>query len=450
LFQAKGCDIRIFEGRTAATVRDYKIVVFSENANGAQVAPGCLLLSRWDTETLRFALLDDGPLFFVLTQTRSLDAEAAADRIGEAARNLSQAIKETGVKPLIVSRTDCALRGHHVVETRELSRALGPFDAHLVVPELIDGNAVECGAITSADIEARAIPEHEARVVRDTLYAGRYHFLADWLSEQSSGQVRPEEIRHITLGDMRGERSPLASLQAGACAIVDADARADLGRLALDLRSATLDGRRYLMRGGASLIGALAEQNGPRSDHSRARPVRPTGPGIVMTGSRSSRTVRQIETLCAESDVQPVGIEIAALVANSQDTELKALAEISRSHAAARTAVVYFAPAGDGDEAIVNRTMENLSRRLPASVGFLILKGAPAAQHVLLEGLRIPIARVVRELMPGVTLARLPAGQTAFPGLPVVFVPGEAGGDHDLAALYRELMPAASDHRLVV
>src|SRR3990172_7185081 len=167
----------------AATMSEYKIVVFSENANGAQAARGCLLLSRWDIETLRFALLDDGPLFFVLTQTRSLDSEATASRIREAAGNLNQAIRETGVRPLIVSRTDCALRGHHAVETRELSAALGPFDAHLVVPELIDDNAVQCGTVSGSDAGHRGVPEHEARVVRDTLYAGRYNFLADWLSE---------------------------------------------------------------------------------------------------------------------------------------------------------------------------------------------------------------------------------------------------------------------------
>lgn len=429
---------------------DYKIVVFSENANGAQAAPGCLLLSRWDTETLRFALLDDGPLFFVLTQTRSLDSEATASRIREAASNLNQAIRETGVRPLIVSRTDCALRGHHAVETRELSAALGPFDAQLVVPELIDDNAVQCSGVPGSDTGYGGVPAHEARVERDTLYAGRYHFLAEWLSEQSSGKWRPDDVRHVTLGDVRGEEPPLTRLPAGACGIVDTDSRADLERLAHDLRAATLGGKRYLLRAGASLIAALANQSQPQQSHARPRHVRPGGPGIVLTASRSSRSIRQIEALCAEPDVQPVAIGVADLIEDSQETERKVLAEISRSHAAARTAVVFFTPPGEGHEAIINRTLENLSRRLPASVGFLILKGAPAAEHVLIEGLRIPIARVVREILPGATLARLPAGQTAFPGLPVVFVPGEAGGDQDLVTLYRELMPSSTDHRLAV
>ncbi len=434
----------------AATMSDYKIVVFSETANGAQAAPGCLLLSCWDTATLRFALLDDGPLFFVLTQTRSLASEATAGRIREAANNLNQAVRETGVRPLVVSRTDCALRGHHAVETRELAAALGPFDAQLVVPELIDDNAVRCDADAGADARHGGVSALEARVVRDTLYAGRYNFLAEWLSEQSSGQWRPDDVRHITLADVRGEEPPLTRLPAGACGIVDADSRADLERLAHDLRAATLAGKRYLLRAGASLVATLAEQSQPRRALSRARHVHPAGPGIVLTGSRSTRSIRQIEALCVEPDVQPVSIGVSALIEDPQETERMVLAAVAQSHAAGRTAAVFFTPPGEGHEAAINRMLENLARRLPASVGFLILKGAPAAQHVLIEGLRIPIARVVREILPGAMLARLPAGQTAFPGLPVVFVPGEAGGDQDLVALYRELVPSRTDHRLAV
>lgn len=421
-----------------------KIIVFDDSASGARAAPGCLLLSHWDIESLRFALLDDAPLFVILTQTRSLDAEATAARVREAALALKRALVETGVLPLVISRGDCALRGHHEVETRVLAEVLGPFDAQLIVPEMPDVTGMPGNGVTSCATQAGAISDSgqasatslEARVLRDTLYASRYHFLAEWLSEQDADRLKPEDVRHITLGDMRAEDSPFAALTGGQTAIVDTDSQIDLARLTHELRSSTQAGRRFLLRAGAPLVAAFS--HGERSAQ-RTVPVWHAGPepGIVMTGVLSSRSLRQVEALCAEPDIQRVDVSINELAEDALLSERRALAAIASAHETGRTAVLVFKSAVDEHATLVNTALTSLSRRLVRPPGFLILKGTAAAQHVLIDGLGVAIARILGEILPGATLARLPAGQTAFPGLPVVFVPDEAGSDHDLVNLYR-------------
>ena len=59
-----------------------KIIVLDDDPTGSQTVHGCLLLTRWDVATLREAILDDSPLFFVLTNTRGMDAAAAANLTG--------------------------------------------------------------------------------------------------------------------------------------------------------------------------------------------------------------------------------------------------------------------------------------------------------------------------------------------------------------------------------
>lgn len=425
-----------------------KIIVFDESASGARATPGCLLLSRWDIESLRFALLDDAPLFFILTQTRSLDADATANRVREAALALRRALAETGIAPLIISRGDCALRGHHEVETRVLAEVLGPFDAQLIVPEMPDisnmsgDSTASCAtqASTSSEIGHASASSLEARVLRDTLYASRYHFLADWLSEHGqkldSGQLRPEDVRHITLGDMRTEGSPLAALTGGATAIVDTDSQIDLARLAHELQSSTRGGRRFLLRAGAPLVTAFA--HGSDTPH-RTAPAWHAGsePGLIATGVLSSRSTRQIDALRAEPAIQRVEIATRDLTHDAAAAERRALAEINAARESGRSAVLVFAAATDEHAALVHGTLRNLAQRLSVPPGFLVLKGAAVAQHVLIDGLGVAIARVLGEILPGATLARLPAGQTAMPGLPVVFVPDEAGDDRDLVNLHR-------------
>ena len=50
-----------------------KIVAIDDDPTGSQTVHSCLLLTRWDTETLMKALRDEAPLFFVLSNTRGMD-----------------------------------------------------------------------------------------------------------------------------------------------------------------------------------------------------------------------------------------------------------------------------------------------------------------------------------------------------------------------------------------
>ncbi len=47
---------------------------------------------HWDVDTLRLGLQDDSPIFFVLTNTRSLTPESAASVTKEVCQNLKLAL----------------------------------------------------------------------------------------------------------------------------------------------------------------------------------------------------------------------------------------------------------------------------------------------------------------------------------------------------------------------
>ena len=84
-----------------------KIIAIDDDPTGSQTVHSCLLLTRWDRDTLVEALEDDSPLFFVLSNTRAMVAGKAAAVTREICRNLKLAldqVKERGriINPIIV------------------------------------------------------------------------------------------------------------------------------------------------------------------------------------------------------------------------------------------------------------------------------------------------------------------------------------------------------------
>ncbi|MEM7592762.1 MAG: four-carbon acid sugar kinase family protein, partial [Cyanobacteria bacterium P01_A01_bin.83] len=73
-----------------------KIIVIDDDPTGSQTVHSCLLLMQWDVNTLKRGLSDDVPIFFILSNTRALDPEQAAQITREICQNLQMAIAEVG------------------------------------------------------------------------------------------------------------------------------------------------------------------------------------------------------------------------------------------------------------------------------------------------------------------------------------------------------------------
>lgn len=142
-----------------------KIIVLDDGPTGSQTVHSCLLLTRWEQDTLRAALLDDSPLFFVLTNTRGMNAVRAATVTREVCRNLkltltSLAAQGLHFNPIFVSRSDSTLRGHYPVETDVMTEELGGFDAHFLIPAFFEGGRFTRDSIHYLMADGVATPVH--------------------------------------------------------------------------------------------------------------------------------------------------------------------------------------------------------------------------------------------------------------------------------------------------
>jgi uncharacterized protein YgbK (DUF1537 family) len=433
-----------------------KIIAIDDDPTGCQTVHSCLLLTRWDVETLIEALNDESPLFFVLSNTRGLDAVQAAAVTREICVNLRAALDRLSgqgrpIQPLIVSRSDSTLRGHYPIETDVIAEELGPFDAHFLVPAFFEGGRITRDGVHYLLVDGRPVPVNETEFARDSVFGYRHAFLPDYVEEKTGGRIQAREVERFGLDDVRGEiGARLLSLSGNRCCVVDAERQADLDGFARQVLAAVgEEGKRFLFRSAASLLtsfAALPPQ--PVAARSMSAYVRGGRPGVVLVGSHVAKSSRQLQTLIDTTDVVPVEIDLERLVQDEAGLFETIIDRLETAQHESRNLVLYTSrgerqfPTTAERLAFGERVsgfLVRIVRNLPRETGFLISKGGITSNDTLSRGLALRTARVLGQILPGCPVVRCPADHPRLPELPVVIFPGNVGDDASLAEVYRIL-----------
>lgn len=432
---------------------DPKIIVLDDDPTGSQTVHSCLLLTRWDVATLKSALADAAPLFFILTNTRGMDAERAAAVTREVCENLRLALADFSGPVLFVSRSDSTLRGHYPVETDVMNAVLGPFDATLLTPAFFEGGRITRDSTHYLIVDGKPVPTHETEFARDSVFGYRTAFLPDYVAEKTGGRVAAEAVARLTLADLRSGQAGtwLNGLHDNRVGVVDGESMDDYRVFADAALKAAADGKRWLFRSAASLLTALAKlPPQPVSAESFATLVRDGRPGVIVVGSHVAKTTAQLTVLLKQRGVVGLPLDVARLPGARAAMVDELAASIAHAHARGLTPVVFtsrtelqFADVAARltfGEA-VSGTLMDVVKRLPGTLGFLVSKGGITSNDVLSTGLALTASRVLGQILPGVTVVQTSSGHR-LPHLPVVIFPGNVGGDDALAKAYRRLAPS--------
>jgi uncharacterized protein YgbK (DUF1537 family) len=431
-----------------------KIIVLDDDPTGSQTVHSCLLLMRWDVETLRTGLQDDSPILFVLTNTRSLAPESAASVTKEVCHNLKLALKIEEINDfLIVSRSDSTLRGHYPIETDVIAAELGPFDAHFLVPAFFEGGRITRDSIHYLIIDGVPTPVHETEFARDSVFGYHYSYLPKYVEEKTQGRINADAVARFLLADIRaGSLERLMKLSGNQCAVVDGETQADLNRFALYVLRAASQGKRFLFRSAASILTALAAlPTQAIAPENMGSYVRSGKPGAVIVGSHVKKTTQQLEKLLEADGTAGIEVNVQRLLdePNQSATLLTEMIESTQAaHNAGKTPVVYTSRQElsfkdvktrlDFGEKVSGLLMD-IVRGLPSDIGFLISKGGITSNDVLSNGLALTKARLLGQILAGCSMVITPSDHPQFPNLPVVLFPGNVGDADALATVYGRL-----------
>jgi uncharacterized protein YgbK (DUF1537 family) len=466
---------------TTKTKMKTKIIVLDDDPTGSQTVHSCLLLTRWDVETLKIALTDDSsPLFFVLTNTRGFSREKAANVTREVCVNLKSALSSLAalndddtnnisINPILVSRSDSTLRGHYPVETDIIAEELGPFDAHFLIPAFfpfrITRNGTHYCVVVSKikeEEEKKLIPCHETEFANDSVFGYSTAYLPDYVTEKTRGGITADLVEHFRLNEVQGNCTDrLLSLKDNVCCIIDCEEQSDLDQFAKQLNEALvatpLRPKKFLFRSGASILTSLAmlpPQPIPAEDMGQY--VKDRRPGVILVGSHVKKTTSQLNELLKLDNI--VGLEVdVKRIQNKEESDrilIELVARIKKIHDEGKHPVIYTSRTEltsfenhkerlQFGEQVSNFLME-IVKNLPLTLGFLISKGGITSNDVLSNGLELKTSRVLGQILPGCSVIKCPLDHIRYPNMPVVIFPGNVGNEFGLVTTFQRLSSSSS------
>lgn len=433
-----------------------KIIVLDDDPTGSQTVHSCLLLTRWDMDTLNQGLADSAPIFFILTNTRALPPDQALSVTQAVCQNLNIALTDHPhlTDFLVVSRSDSTLRGHYPVETDAIATVLGPFDAHFLVPAFLEGGRITRESIHYLKVEGKLTPVHETEFARDSVFGYHHSYLPDYVEEKTQGRIRAEQVERFLLADIRqGVQPRLAQLQGNVCGVVDAETQTDLDQFAADILAIAATGKRFLFRSGASLLTALAQlPPQPIAATAMGQYRRSAHPGVIVVGSHVQKTMEQLTCLLEDPSVVGIELAVAELVKHPEaaaELIARSVDQITMVFESGQTPVLFTSRQelqfADTTTRLafglqVSEVLMAIVQQLPTQISFLISKGGITSNDVLSTGLNLPTARLLGQILPGCSVVRTGPDHPRFPELPVVLFPGNVGDRQGLLTVYQRLM----------
>ncbi len=427
-----------------------KLVVLDDDPTGTQTVYEMVVLTDWNVAALSAEFARTAPAFYILTNTRSLSAQAAAARIRDIAINLCAAARETGVDFSIVSRGDSTLRGHFPLETDVLAEFLGQSAARrLLIPFFAAGGRYTLSDVHYVAQHGRLVPAGDTSFARDATFGYRSSDLRDWVEEKSGGRIPAHTVASISLDEIRGGgpaevQHRLEQLPASSTCIVNAVSDRDLEVVTLALLGAELKGGRFLPRTAASFVAARCGLS-PRPLLTRAdlHIVEGRG-GLIVVGSHVPTTTAQLTKLLQVPGIASVRVDVVALLDSARRDRQIAIARAKAESGLRQGATVaihtsrQLVTGASRDENL--RIGQSVSDALIAIVhglavrpGYLLAKGGITSSDLATGALGVRRATVSGQLLPGVPVWQLGA-DCRWPDLPYIVFPGNVGGPEDLAA----------------
>jgi uncharacterized protein YgbK (DUF1537 family) len=414
------------------------------------------VLTTWEVDALARELAAPEPVFYILTNSRSLPLPAAQQLNTEIGRALAQASAQSGRAFTVVSRSDSTLRGHYPGETDALAQAVGmSAAATLIIPYFREGGRYTIHDIHYVAEDGQLVPAAQTPFAQDAAFGYRASNMRAWVAEKSGGRIAAEKVASITLDDLRvggpaAVQAKLAALEKGQVCIVNAADLRDMEVLVLallEVEAAT--GRRFLYRTAASFVQIRAGL--------RTRPLLTAadmglagqGGGLFVVGSYVPKTTAQVQALLAQPRIVPVEVEVAQLLEPSARTEAISRAQVATDKALAsgQEVVLYTSRSlvtgqdAAGSLAIgqqVSSALVAIVAGLAVTPRFLVAKGGITSSDLATQALRVRRAMVMGQIIPGVPVWRTGA-ESRLPGLAYVVFPGNVGGNDALVMVHEKL-----------
>ena len=416
------------EGRAGVGSLGSRLVILDDDPTGIQTVKGCLLVTQWDDDTIREAMTDEAPFFYILTNTRAMTRNDAARVVREAMEAVLRVNEELGYQLIFMSRSDSCLRGHFPLETDVMADVVREHDIPLWDKKVFCPAFIEAGRYTIDGTHymkdgERLIPVSETEFARDNVFHYKNSVLTEYIREKGCD---PDDY-----------------------VIVNAQSYEELDSFSLDfLKDIKAFGGSAVIRCSSSLPKSMSDSLGKGTEaQENINPpslVEDGGSikgGLFIVGSHVQKTTRQLEQLLTCDDVCGIELPIESILDTPDVLIDDVTKQLKALHEAGKTPVVFTARKevriDDADKRqqlgqTVSNFLVRIVREMPFTPSFLVAKGGITSHDILTHGLLVRKARVMGQVLPGV-----PTIMTDH--FPYIIFPGNVGDVTALKDAYEKL-----------
>lgn len=427
-----------------------KIVVLDDDPTGVQTVHDIPVYTNWDKDSIRQGFEEENNLFYVLTNSRGFTEEQTTKAHHEIAEVVDEVARETGKEYIFISRSDSTLRGHYPLETQLLKadyeKNTGKtIDGEIMCPFFKEGGRFTIDNVHYVKYGEELVPANETEFAKDKTFGYTAYTMPEYIEEKTKREYKAADVTCISLEDIHNMdidkiEAQLMGVTGFNKVIVNAVDYADVKVFCTALYRAMAKGKVFMFRTAAAIVkvmGAVTDQ--PLLTREQMVVKETTNGGIVVVGSHTEKTTKQVECLKELKDIEFIELD-ATLVKDDNAFE----AEVSRCLAreeecirAGKTVCCYTtralitADTGDKEDELrlsvkISDAVQSLVGRLSITPSFVIAKGGITSSDVGTKALEVKKANVLGQIKPGIPVWQT-GEESKFPLTPYVIFPGNVG-----------------------
>ncbi|WP_020530465.1 four-carbon acid sugar kinase family protein [Flexithrix dorotheae] len=426
------------------------IVVLDDDPTGTQTVYDLPVLTTWEVSAIEAEFVNETPVFYILTNSRSLVEAKAVDLAKEIKQNLNRASQITGRKYQVISRGDSTLRGHFPKEVYPFKDGKS---ITILAPAFFEGGRYTINDIHYVRENEELIPAAETPFAKDKAFGYSNSNLQKWIVEKSKGEIPLEKIKSISIQDIRegGKENvfrKLSTFNSGDYVVVNAFSYKDLEVVVLGLLNAEMEGKKFVFRTAASIVKVFAGLETKPLLNKKSLNIGNTGGNLIIFGSYVPKSTAQLGFLKNDKQFTFLEIDVPTVLAPENGNYLQeVIGKCNLFLKENKTVIVHtsreLVAGKDESESlnIGNRISEflvQIVRNLSEKPRYVLAKGGITSSDVATKGLGIRRAKVLGQIIPGVPVWEQ-GTESKFPQVPYIVFPGNVGGNDAISNVIKSL-----------
>lgn len=422
------------------------IVILDDDPTGTQTVYNVPVVTSWKSSVLENEIINS-PVFFILTNSRSLQIKEANDLAELLGSKLKILSKKHNKQLILISRGDSTLRGHYPNEVDALAKGLEtPNAKHILAPAFFEGGRYTFNNVHYVKEADNFIPANETPFAKDNTFGYKNANLIDWIVEKYEGNIDKDAIESLSITSLRTKSTEeiIEKIESPnkSHIVVNATSYSDLEAVAIAILRSK---ESFLLRTSASFVNAItgiAAKDCLSKEEILINQKK--GGSLIVIGSYVPKTTAQLAVLKQHSEAVFLELNVSN-VKNDVffQKDINQLSNKVNQHLKENKNVVFHTSRtiikGETKAeslAIVNRVSNGvieIIKQLKTQPKYIVAKGGITSSDVATKGLNVKRAYVIGQALKGVPVWKL-GNETKFPNMPYIIFPGNVG---DNQALYQ-------------